>query len=93
MFCPECRAEHPEVCGTKVFVAAECPICFRVERPTILMPCYHGLCPACFEDMGGALAPQIFPLAALGRAAEKYPVDDAVDENLLGFVPPPTHEV
>jgi hypothetical protein len=89
MFCPECRVEHPEDCGTKVFVAAECPICFTVERPTILLPCYHGLCPACFGDVGGALAS---PRSAKAPLDSRHPGEsDELGSHLI--VPPPTHVV
>jgi hypothetical protein len=90
MFCPECRAEHPEACGTKVFVAAECPICLMVERPTILLPCFHGLCPTCFEDVGGALRPQ-GPAPTILWAKEQHPAEDEMDESFS--YPPPTHVV
>jgi hypothetical protein len=91
MFCPECRAEHPETCGTKVFVAAECPICLVVERPSILLPCFHGLCPTCFEDVGGALPTQGSAPAKVVWVEQPHPVDDEMDVGL--FVPPPTHVV
>jgi hypothetical protein len=95
VFCPECRAEHPETCGTKVFVAAECPICLMVERPTVLLPCFHGLCPGCFEAVGGALQPRGSEKAVVW-VAEPHPEEDELDERFADVrfaVPPPTHVV
>jgi hypothetical protein len=58
-----------------------------VERPAILLPCFHGLCPTCFEDVGGA----VLRSGPTPFASAPHPVEgDGVDEK---FVPPPTHVV
>jgi len=53
--CPDCRALHPQTCGTRIFVHGLCNICLDAKSPLVLLPCHHGYCEECFASLGGAI--------------------------------------
>eukprot|EP00927_Polykrikos_kofoidii_P024902 TRINITY_DN2251_c0_g4_i1.p1 TRINITY_DN2251_c0_g4~~TRINITY_DN2251_c0_g4_i1.p1 ORF type:complete len:329 (-),score=123.83 TRINITY_DN2251_c0_g4_i1:213-1199(-) len=53
--CPVCRATHERHCGQRLYIEANCPVCFQLGSPFVALPCRHGLCDACLGGLGGAL--------------------------------------
>lgn len=98
VLCPSCRTANPRVCGIKVFVAADCPICMERISPLVALPCGHCVCVDDFKRLGHdypAQAPNLpraAPLPQPRAAPSPTPFDTELSPTLgpsAGMVPPP----